>query len=186
MSTDNNQCPVLLTVAQKYEIIDCHDKDPNALQKERIARFRIPQSTLSKIINEKIKIRNDHFGARSDLDQKKEKRSKLEQNEPFLGWFTWARNGSANVVGVTLWAKANDLLRAAGAADEVSEGWIPRWKQKHSITSAKKSWGSARVDMGFVNLKMDYRKVLDLKKLLGLEAGERNFQFTIYDAIRSV
>ena len=49
-----------LTLAQKYETIDYHDKNRNALQKELIARFKIPQSILSKFYNanENLKLNN--------------------------------------------------------------------------------------------------------------------------------
>ena len=92
MSTDNKQRRVSLTLAQKYETIDYHDKNPNAMQKELTARFKISQSTLSKIIHDKGKTKIDYFGARINLDQKK-RRSKFGQiEEPLFRYYNFLKN----------------------------------------------------------------------------------------------
>ena len=138
-----------LTIRRKLEIVNAVEKaPPTKTKKEIAAEFDIPPSTLSTIMKKKDSLKTM---ATHGSTKKKRNRdpSRTDVDEALYIWFSAARAQSVPLSGEMLKAKAEDLASELepGVPWSCSNGWLSRWKKRHSITFRAICGENASVDL---------------------------------------
>lgn len=116
--------------------------------KSLIAKYGLSQSTVSTIIKNEAKLR---ASATADASSGKRKRLRgaalPDVEEALYNWFVEVRGRNVPVSGAALTAKAKQLAFIMGHDDfNPGNGWLHRFKQRHSIKFRKINGEAASVD----------------------------------------
>lgn len=137
-----------LTIKKKLEIIDRVESLPPGKKKKDIAaEYEIPCSTLSTILKDKDKLRENHcFGSSKKKRQRNPTQGDVD--EALFQWFTAARAQSVPISGEVLKSKAEELCKEMEPDTEwkCSSGWLSRWKVRHNISYKSICGENAAVD----------------------------------------
>eukprot|EP00062_Callorhinchus_milii_P011594 gi/632958112/ref/XP_007894849.1/ PREDICTED: tigger transposable element-derived protein 3-like [Callorhinchus milii] len=124
-----------LTLAQRVEVLKKLENKES--QKSIAAEFDVDQSAISRIQKNREKIL-DEWQNNSNPERKRHRLRKAEDVEAaLLRWFSQARSQQVPVNGPLLMEKANSLATELGIEFKATNGWLERWKKKHSIQFKK-------------------------------------------------
>uniref|UniRef100_A0A4W3IPE2 HTH CENPB-type domain-containing protein n=1 Tax=Callorhinchus milii TaxID=7868 RepID=A0A4W3IPE2_CALMI len=137
-----------LTLAQRVEVLKKLENKES--QKSIAAEFDVDQSAISRIQKNREKIL-DEWQNNSNPERKRHRLRKAEDVEAaLLRWFSQARSQQVPVNGPLLMEKANSLATELGIEFKATNGWLERWKKKHSIQFKKKAGEYAGIDLQIV------------------------------------
>ncbi|KAG8182175.1 hypothetical protein JTE90_017126 [Oedothorax gibbosus] len=162
----------VLSLGEKVQIIAELDKGKRAVDVCR--QFSLVSSTVCSIRKNRDKILSNY--QKSGKDTKRIRApTKKDVDEELITWFKQQRSQNVPVSGPMLKKKAEQLAKMKNYGDFVcSNGWIDRFKNRHSITFNKQ---------GVIqSLKCNYRKAL-LSHILEHLADKTDFKINVLDSI---
>jgi hypothetical protein len=141
------------SLKQKLEIIDASKNEPNQtkLAKEMSKKWGIDvkRTTVKSILSKRKEIEAAVDGGIPTKRKKLTSAQNLKVDEGVLMWLKQARQQNLPVGGDLLKEKAKNLAELLGVSNfSASEGWLDRFKQRHSIT-----FKSVQGEAGAVNLQ---------------------------------
>jgi len=126
-----------LNRAEKIGLLDRYRSLPtNTSQRESAESLGISRGLLRNLLRDEEKLRTT---TEQSNDRKRQRHGKNDKVEDSLWeWFQFARSRRVPINGPILCQKAEDLARLLGFNDfEATDGWLHRWKQRHSLCYAK-------------------------------------------------
>ena len=130
-----------LSLQEKIEVLDQVKKQPpNSSQRELAEIFKIPRSTLTRLINKEEELRSRWcevfcHGHKPAKKLKRLRKGKAPEVDTVLNqWFGTVTSKGQKLSGPILKEKAEDLAKKLGHTNFVAtEGWLSRWKARHQI-----------------------------------------------------
>lgn len=140
-----------ISLKRKLEIIDECEKSSGEKKEDLAKRLGLKSaSTLCTILAQKASLR-EKFASLSKHDQIHRKTAKMETRkdveEAVLLWFREARRRNVPISGPVIQAKAEEFGQRLGYKEfKASNGWLNRFKHRHSIVCRAICGESASVD----------------------------------------
>jgi CTP synthase (UTP-ammonia lyase) len=137
-----------LPLSKKYEIVKLSEQ--NVKQCEIVRRYGLRQSTISTILRNSKKIKENYEMSTNH----NRKRHRCGMNPEIDGavreWFETARLNDVPINGTILQEKATDFAKLLNKSDFcASRGWLSRWKNRENIRlkDLKEKKGGGRPNM---------------------------------------
>lgn len=126
-----------LTLADKVKIVYSL-KEPGAKHGAVAKLYGVARSTVCKISQKSEEILLQ-FETDSNHDRKRRREGKERQvGEELYAWFQSQAAQGARLSGSDIKEKARLLAAQKGHTFEPSDGWLSRWKQRHSLSTPRK------------------------------------------------
>ena len=130
-----------LSLQEKIEVLDKVKKQPpNSSQRKHAEIFKIPRSTLNRLINKEEELRSRWcevfcHGHKPAKKLKRLRKGKAPEVDTALNqWFVTVTSKGQKLSGPILKEKAENLAKKLGHTNFVAtEGWLSRWKARHQI-----------------------------------------------------
>ena len=138
-----NRKRVDLSVKEKLRIIETYDKLnlKDVSQREAAVKLGVPQVSLSKLLNSCHELITNE----SSESRKRKRAGKCQKGDDTLFlWFKQASSFNAPINCSILLQKANDFAEKLNEDFKATDGWLTRWKERHSIVYKKTSWRETR------------------------------------------
>ena len=120
------------TVTEKLRILEMVDNRGSRPLKEIAVQHGISQSTLSTMIKDRNKIQSQT----TPLNFKRQRKSDLDDiDTTLLTWLQEKRSANIPISGHILKEKANQFAHNLGYDWQCSDGWLSRFKQRHSLVN---------------------------------------------------
>ena len=137
------------SVSEKLQILRKDDANSTLTQKDFAESIGIPLSTLHTIIKNRDAITN---AANGGYKRKKVRCGKYEDVEEILiEWIHQSRDAAIPLSGQIIQEKAREIARKLNTDFSASNGWLDRFKQRHSIVYRQISGESESVSDSDVN-----------------------------------
>ena len=128
-----------LSLADKAEVIKM--KDQRMSQIEISKKYGCSQSLISRIIAQRETIMRDYTENKNPERKRRRLGKETNVEDALWQWFTNVRSHDVPLSGPTLQEKAEKLAFTMGNTEfKATDGWLSRWKERHSI-SLKKAHG---------------------------------------------
>ena len=128
------------SLQEKIELLDKVKKHPQSSRRELAELFKIPRSTLNRLISNEEQLRSrwgevSRNGKESTKKLKRLRKGKDPEVDTALNdWFETVTSRGQKLSGPMLKEKAEDLAKKLGNHSFVAtEGWLSRWKARHQI-----------------------------------------------------
>ena len=144
-----------LSLKEKIEVLDKIKKQsPNSSQREFAEVFKIPRSTLTRLIKKEKEIRSSwrevtSHGHKPTTKLKRLRKGKEPEVDTALNqWFDAVTSKGEKLSGRMLKEKAEDLAKKLGHRHFIAtEGWLSRWKARHHIRYKRAHGEKASADI---------------------------------------
>lgn len=148
-----------LTLDDKIKLINESELVPKPTQKQLSEKFGVGKTTVSDILKRKSEYLSSFESNDNGQKCRFSHSTKNDQlNELMWDWFRQAREKSIPLSGPILQGKSLEFANQLGLTDfKASNGWLDKFKARHSIKAFKVSGESAGVDKEIVN---EYRSRL--------------------------
>ena len=127
---------VTLTLKRKIDLINVAVGNPSKKRKEMAEEFGIAPTTVTGILKEKEKYKQQYFNGQTDVRKSRVRSAKLNAvDDALLKWFTHARSSKVPVTGPIMKARAEEISHQLGIFDwSCNEGWLHRFKKRYNIS----------------------------------------------------
>lgn len=122
-----------LTILEKFDALD-----DGLSQRQAAIKLGVAQSTLSKILKNRVNLVNDKLSNVNSSRKRKRTGNDPKVDGALRDWFCKVRKQDAMVDGPLLKAKAKELAEKLGNEEfAASDGWFSRWKKRENISYSK-------------------------------------------------
>ncbi|KRX19649.1 Tigger transposable element-derived protein 4 [Trichinella nelsoni] len=151
-----------ITTAQKLQIIQTVDENPNMKRIDIARMMKIPSSTLNTILAKRKTLESACNDGNSSTRKRIQSGNFAELEEVLLKWFKQVRTSNVPVDGTVVRSKAAELAHMMGINDfKASNGWINnRFRQRHGLVYRSVRGEAAGVNMYTVDTWKDRLQIL--------------------------